>query len=160
MKLVVVGCGNILAGDDGIGIEVVKRLQTESLPDSVQVIEAGVPGLTLLDLMTGATKAIIIDAVFAGGQPGEIFRFTDADLPEHVTTSWSVHGIGLREALVWGRNFEPERMPAEIVIIGIQIASLEKWKIGLSPPLVKAVEQALEKVRMEIRQSLDVRSGP
>lgn len=150
MKIVVIGCGNILAGDDGIGIEVVKRIRTECSQKMVRVIEAGVPGLNLLNLMAGATKAILVDAVFAGGRTGQIYRFTDVNFPEQVIAPMSVHGIGLREALIWGRKFEPERLPGKVVIIGIQVASVERWKIGLSPQVAASVERAVAKVHAEI----------
>lgn len=150
-KVLILGCGNILAGDDGVGVEVVQALQKEVLPPAVELVEAGVPGLSLLELLPEAEKVIIVDAVEGRKEPGKVLRLTEADLPPaQLSSPLSVHEIGIAEALAWLRNLEPEKAPPELVIIGIQVAKVERWKQGLSPPVAAAIPQAVVLVKKEL----------
>lgn len=149
-KIVVLGCGNLLAGDDGVGIEVLRRLEEEGLPPEVALVEAGAPGLGLLDLMLGAEKAVIVDAVAGGGPSGEVVRWRGEELPPMPGRALSVHDIGIREALAWGRRALPDAMPREVVVIGIRVAKTEAWHMGLSPEVAAAVPEAARAVRAEI----------
>ncbi|GAW93260.1 hydrogenase maturation protease [Calderihabitans maritimus] len=147
---VVVGCGNLLASDDGVGIHVVRELLSRRLPPAVKVIEAGVPGLRLLDLIRDTQRAIIVDAVVAGERPGTVLRFNGSQLPRHARIGCSLHGMDLLYTLNLGWRLEPERMPKEIIIIGIQVERQAPWRTELSPSVAAAVPKAVEAVMAEI----------
>lgn len=153
-KIVVLACGNLLAGDDGVGIEVLRRLEAEGAPPGVALVEAGAPGLGLVDLMVGAEKAVIVDAVAGGGPPGEVVRWREEELPTLQGCALTVHDVGIREALAWGRRVAPEAMPREVVVIGVRIAGTEAWHMGLSPAVAAAVPEAVRRVRAEIARWL------
>lgn len=151
----VLGCGNIFAGDDAVGVEVLRELEKEPFPDGVTLYEAGAPGLGMLDLMFGNDKAVIIDAVLAEGTPpGRVLRWREEEVPRKEAPPLSVHDIGIRDALEFGRNSMPEGLPDEVVIIGITVATVEPWHMGLGPEVAGAVPRAAEAVRREVERWL------
>ena len=133
----ILGLGNPLRGDDGLGPRVIEELEQRSLPDGVTAIDGGVGGLSLLRYLEDWERVLIIDVADVGLQPGQFLRFTpqEARLLEN-ECSFSVHGAGLGEAIALGNALGREM--AEIVIYGLQPESLE-WRQGLSP----AVEAGL-----------------
>ncbi len=124
MTVVVVGCGNELVPGDDLGLRVVRRLieRQPTLPSGItlKVVEAGTPGLDLLYLLEGADKAIIVDVVLSGGRPGLIRRLLPEDLLPARDGPWSLHDLGVAEALELGRRVNPSAMPREVVILGIE----------------------------------------
>lgn len=149
-KIYVLGCGNILAGDDGVGVAVARRLLREKLPGNVEVLEAGAPGLSLVEMMLGADKAILVDAFLDGKAPGRVRRYSEAELPPVTYSTGQSHGVGLREALAWARRVMPGSFPEEVVVIGVEIVRPARWHEGLSPPVAAAVEAAAAMVLAEI----------
>lgn len=149
-KILVLGCGNILAGDDGVGVAVIRKLAWQKLPDNVEIMEAGAPGLSLVEMMLGADKAILVDAFLDGVAPGRVKRFSEAELPPVTYAGGQSHGVGLREALAWARLAMPGRFPAEVVVIGVEIVRPARWHQGLSPPVAAAMGKAVEAILAEI----------
>ncbi|KJS75529.1 MAG: hypothetical protein JL56_07695 [Desulfotomaculum sp. BICA1-6] len=150
-SIYVIGLGNELAGDDGVGVAVLNRLQEQgSIPPGVKLIEAGIPGLSLVELMLGAKQVILVDSFLDGGNSGMVRRFTEQELPPVGYSAGQSHGIGLREALAFARGVMPQHFPGEVVVVGIAIERPGRWVQGLSPPVKAAVEQAAETVRAEV----------
>lgn len=150
-NIYIIGCGNELAGDDGVGITVVRRLAAETaLPGNVQIIEAGIPGLSLVELMLGADKVILVDSFLGGAAPGMVRCFGEEDLPPPGYNAGQSHGIGLREALSFARGVMPGNFPGEVVVVGVEIERPRRWVQGLSPAVESAVEQALDMVRRQL----------
>ena len=101
-KTLVLGCGNILRGDDGFGPAVVNYIEKNlRTPDSVEILDAGLSAsMILLDLILADNKPkkiILIDCLQKGGRPGELHTFKSADLP--ITQKTSLHGFPDREML-------------------------------------------------------------
>jgi hydrogenase maturation protease len=116
-RIVVIGVGNLLMKDEGIGIHVVKALQELGLPRNIDLIDGG----TSPDLIayTGdCDKLVIIDAARAGGLPGSIYRFRPEDLSDHAAALASAHELGVPQNL--GLMSLLGRQPSETVIIGIE----------------------------------------
>jgi len=133
----VIGLGNPLRGDDGVGCRVVEELARRELPPGVQVLDGGAGGLGLLSLMEGWERVVIVDAAEMGRRPGEFARFTPADVRlASASDRFSLHHAGLSEALALADALG--RALPEMVIFGVQPASVG-WGEGLSP----AVEAAL-----------------
>ncbi|MBU4532068.1 MAG: hydrogenase maturation protease [Eubacteriales bacterium] len=179
LRIVVLGCGNIFAGDDGVGIEVLRALEQDELISrlvadsrdpgstesaaggsehttgrviSVSLLEAGAPGLGMLDHMIDFDKAVIIDAVAGIGEPGRIVRWHEDEIPRKNAPPVSVHDISIRDALEFGRRSVPELLPSEVVIIGVVVAQMEAWHMGLTPEVVEAVPKAAQAVKSEIER--------
>lgn len=153
MKVKVIGCGNILASDDGVGIEVVRALEKNRLKSNIEVVEADSAGLSLLDFLEGADKVIIVDGMITGAQPGTIHRFTYKDLRELSAGDVNVpslHSLGILDAFKIGEKLNPEIMRREIVFIGVEIKSRKEFSVGLSPKVRKAVPKAVEAILREL----------
>jgi len=147
----VICCGNILASDDGIGPVIAKELQSLSLPENVEVIDAGTPGLGLLDMILGTRKAIIVDATITGTEPGTIRKLNIDQLVTREELKLSLHDLSIVEALNIAREVFPEKMPRELVVIGIEGESIAKPKVGLTRRVEKVVPEAVEAVLYEIQ---------
>ncbi len=149
-EILVLGCGNVLASDDGVGIVVVRKLAHAPLSQNTRIIDAGVAGVGILDHFNGQEKAIIIDAVAADKEPGTILLFKWGNLPDSSIMPWSLHGMGLLQALELGYQVEPGRMPKELVIVGIQIKRVDAWRDGLCKEVEAAVPEAVRMVLNEL----------
>ena len=146
-KIMVMGVGNILLSDEGIGVHMLKELEKENLPQNVELIEAGTAGLELAHLIEDADFLIIIDAVNAEASPGELFRFHPKDItimPEQFQVSF--HQVGILDALsvinLFG-NSPPT------IIYGVQPKSLD-WGLELTPELSAVVPKLKEYILKEI----------
>ncbi len=144
----VIGLGNPLLGDEGIGTRVVGELKELDLPVGVEVVEGGTGGLRLTSLMEGYQRVIIVDAADMGRPPGCVVRFTPSQAQFKTEEApLSLHQIGLVEALVLAEALEVA--PAEVVIIGIQPGRIE-GVVGLSPEVEGAIPQAIRMVLGEL----------
>ncbi len=150
MKIQVLGCGNLLIGDDGFGVHVLKELEKRGLPNNVELIDAGTGGLDILNLIEGADKVILIDAVKSGGEIGSVYRFTEKDLPPANMSLLSLHDLGLADVLKMGRIIQPKRMPKEIIIIGCEIRRSDEIRLKLSPEVAKAVPVVVDMILKEV----------
>ncbi|MBC7189382.1 hydrogenase maturation protease, partial [Candidatus Aerophobetes bacterium] len=93
--ILVVGVGNILLGDEGIGVHVLKELEKKKLPDNVELLDLGVSSFSLLSHIEGKKKIIIIDAVKAEGAPGSVYRLSIEDIYREEERFFSLHEIGI-----------------------------------------------------------------
>lgn len=146
----IIGVGNPLMGDDGVGIAAAGRLSALPLPAGVEVIDGGTGGLTLLDLMAGAQKVILVDAVEMGRTPGEVVRFSaeELSLPEAALAAISLHETGLEAVFALGR--EMDLLPPAIVVFGVEPESVER-RLGLSAAVEAALDGLVERVLAELR---------
>ncbi|HHV34125.1 MAG TPA: hydrogenase maturation protease [Syntrophomonadaceae bacterium] len=146
-ELLIICCGNLYSSDDAVGLHVAWRLKNMKLPKGVQLIEAGTPGLNLLDLWEGVQQVIIVDAVMSGSAPGTIHLFDGASLPPRDFLPLCLHGFNVIDAIDLARSMG--RLPAELRILGIEILTEEAYYKGLSEQVAAAVEPACERVLEE-----------
>ena len=137
----VVGLGNPLRGDDGIGPRAIQMLMAEALPAGVEVADGGTQGLGLVSLMEGWRRVILVDAANVGQPPGGFVRFTPQEgrllgSDQQI----SIHNAGLRDALLLANTLE--LLPDEIVIYGMQPAKLD-WDDDLSPQVEAAMQDLI-----------------
>ena len=148
----VLGMGNPILSDDGVGLLVADRLRESPLPDSVEVVQSEVGGLRLLELVRGFTRVIIIDALRSpaesGRHPGEIYRYEAKDFKGGHRYG-SAHSIGLDTALEIGHKLGYD-MPAEVTVFAIEAEDVETFGEELSPPVAAAAERVFALVREEV----------
>ena len=144
----VIGIGNPLMGDDGIGISVIERLQKESLPASVELVDGGCGGLTLLPLFDGCERLIIIDAADFGAPVGSIRMLDNRELDQLPTPlpHQSSHNFGLVDAL---RTAEKLGSLPPLTLFLLQVASCRP-QLGLSKPVKKALPGLIKSLRRAI----------
>ncbi|ADG81633.1 HyaD/HybD family hydrogenase maturation endopeptidase [Thermincola potens] len=149
-KILVLGVGNILLKDEGVGVHSLKELESYNLPSNVRLHDGWVAGIDLLEVIQEADKLIVIDAVDAQAEPGAIFRFA----PHQVETmvkghKTSLHQIDLFETLKIAKFLD--KCP-ETVIIGIQ-PKLIDWGLELTPEIRAVLPRVAEIVCQEIEMS-------
>ena len=154
--VLVVGVGNLLRRDDGVGCRVAERLQECGLPSHVRVVDAGTGGLTLLGLLQGYSQLYLIDAMAARLEPGTITRRRLSQLhPAQADEAPSAHGcrlfgvFQLAEAL--GESYDP-------VVFGVQPCDTS-YGMALSDPVQEAVDRLVGIILEEISIHSDLDEG-
>lgn len=115
---VVIGLGNPLMGDDGLGIAVAQRLADWGLPDDVQVVDGGTWGLNLLPVIEDAERVILVDAIDVGEAPGTLIRLPRERLPKYLATKISPHEVDLRDVLALAEL--RRTLPEDTTAVGLQ----------------------------------------
>lgn len=146
--ILILGLGNLLQGDDGIGCHVAQALETRALPPHVEVLDAGTPGIGLLNLIEGRARVIIVDAAELGLEPGAWRRFEAQALAlTGAKERFSLHRSGIADALALARELKLTLPP--IVVFGVQPARVE-WSEQLSPPVQAALSQVVAAVLHQV----------
>jgi hydrogenase maturation protease len=145
----IIGLGNPLRGDDGVGVRVAEALQDMPLPDGVEVVDGGTQGLGLVPLLQGRRRLVLIDAAEMGREPGQFVRFgLDEARLLGDNPSMAIHEAGTRDVLLMAQALN--LLPEQVVIFGVQPTRID-WTNSLSaqveailPDLVRAVlEEAM-----------------
>ncbi len=155
MKIKILGCGNILAFDEGAGIHAVRKMNRYKIPNEIKILEIGRPGTFLLDYIIEAQCIYVVDAMVRGEEPGTIFRFETNGCPPEELLGYSIHGFNLVEAYKLGMKQCPEKMPEKIIILGIEIKERGKFKSKLSPPVRKGVNRLVRELKTEVLELLE-----
>jgi hydrogenase maturation protease len=131
INVLVLGIGNLVMGDDAIGVMVAQRLQQQyRFAENVEVLDGGTLGLDLLPKLENITNLIMIDAVETGKAAGTCVRLIGQELPIALQTMVSPHQMGLKDLLAVSELMG--HSPKEMVLIGVQPGSIE-MEIGLTP---------------------------
>jgi hydrogenase maturation protease len=156
MNILVLGIGQSLRGDDVAGLEAV-RLWQEMYPQTagrvVRVEMSELPGLGLLDLLTGADAAILVDAVKTEAEVGTVIRVGPEELASFTPDARSAHGWGVAETLQLGRSLYPSLAQVRVTLIGI-VGEDFGMGAALSPQVRDALADAVEQIEAEVRDLL------
>jgi hydrogenase maturation protease len=153
-KTLVVGLGNPILGDDGVGWRVAQVLQ--QLAPEVEVECLSVGGLSLMERLIGYDCAVIVDAIHTGSrEPGSVLVFPLSALPDasagHTT---SVHDTSLKAALDLGRKMGA-RLPAEVYVVAIEAVAVFDFTKELTPAVAAAIPRAVEAVLEQLKVSCE-----
>ena len=149
-KTIIIGVGNPILGDDGIGIHVTRELQKIIDDPMVTITEAYTGGMNLLDMMIGYDKAIIVDAMVSPNNIGEVKRLELEELPP--TGSSNPHNISLMEAILLARKLGEDNIPRSIIIIAVMIPRPIEFREELSENVAAAIPRAVAAAIEEIRR--------
>ncbi|KAB2951775.1 HyaD/HybD family hydrogenase maturation endopeptidase [Heliorestis acidaminivorans] len=123
-KIVLMGLGNLLYSDEGLGVQIVQALQREYFfPDNVEVVDGGTQGLLLLEYLEEADYFLCVDAINAGKPAGTLIRLVGNEIPQYVGIKMSQHQLSFQEVLALASL--RGTLPQEMVFLGIQPKSLE-----------------------------------
>jgi hydrogenase maturation protease len=148
-SLLILGLGNVLLRDDGVGAAAVARLVDEyDVPESVSVLDGGTLGLALLPYVEDASRVILVDAVKADAPPGTLVRLDRDEVGPAVATRLSPHQIGVAD-LLDGAQWR-DRYPTHVLLLGIVPESLD-LDVGLSPSVAASLPALVECVVEEAR---------
>ncbi|MDD1773810.1 MAG: hydrogenase maturation protease [Methanomassiliicoccales archaeon] len=149
MKVLVLGVGNPILSDDGVGIHIARELKKRRL-SGIEVEELAASGLELLDVVRGYDKVVIVDAIQTKkGKPGELHILEEKDFEKSIHGS-SPHGINIATALALGRKLVPKEMPKEIVFFAVEAEDLVNVSESLTLKVRKAIPGILERIEKEL----------
>lgn len=149
MRIVVLGIGNILMTDEGVGPHTTAALERRyALPESVEVIDGGTAGMELIRHLSGVDHLIVVDSVRVHQPPATVVKMTGEQVPAFFRTRLSPHQVGLSDLLatltVLGES------PGTVTLIGVQPVSFEMG-MDLSPEVAAKLDGIVEMVAEELR---------
>jgi hydrogenase maturation protease len=151
-KIVIIGVGNLLLKDEGVGVQVAEELKKKELPEGVEVYDGAVEGIGLLDFFRQASQVLLIDAAEMNLKPGAVVRFTPAEVRSKKSVPrFSLHDIGLLEVLELARILGAS--PPEVIIFGIQPKEIT-WGMELSAEVQASVPQVVALICKEIQERI------
>jgi len=151
VKTLVLGVGNPILSDDGVGIHVARALKGRRLP-GVEIEELPASGLELLDCVLGYDVVIIIDSIKTeGGRPGDFYELEEKDF-ERTVHGASPHGINIATALALGRRIAPDRMPRKVIFVAVEAADLVNVSERLTPQVEARLPEIADFVENTIKE--------
>jgi len=148
-RILILGVGNVLLNDEGVGVHIAQKMTTLDLPPEVQVVEGGTDGFGLMHLILEADRLILIDAVKGGGAPGSIYRFDLKDCPPYPDPfKTSVHQISILEVI---HLADLIGSTPTTTINGIEPKSTDMGMV-LSPEVEAKIPKVIELVREEMNR--------
>jgi hydrogenase maturation protease len=151
-RTLVAGFGNVLRGDDGFGVEVVRRLQVdEHQPDGVELLEVGTGGIALAQaLMTPYDRLVVVDAMKRGGKPGTVYvlRVDAVDALRSVDMHMAVpsKALGLAQAI--------GALPPQVFMVGCEPEGVDELEMTLSASVQEAVGYAVQEIRRLVAEEM------
>jgi len=150
-RILILGVGNLLLSDEGIGVHVAQKMMKMDFPPEVQVLEGGTDGFGLMHVLLQADRLILVDAVKGGGPPGSIYRFQIGDCPPFPDTfKTSVHQISILEVINLSGLIGST---PQTTIIGVEPKSLEMG-MELSPEIEAKIPKVIQLIKEEVALSL------
>jgi len=153
-KITVLGVGNELLSDEGIGVHVVKELQKQNiLPPEVEVMEGGTDGFGLINIITDTDRLIVIDSIKGGSEPGTLYKFDVEDAPTTPDLfKTSIHQVGILEVINLSSLIG--KTP-KTTVIGVEPKSISTG-MELSEDVRAKIPRVIELVREEVENSLKI----
>ena len=138
MTTLVLGLGNLVHGDDGIGVHAIQRLQKDSrVPAGVVLMDGGTQGMSLIPHISGFERLLVVDAIDVGEKPGTLIRLEGAAV-ENLPGKPSVHQLGFADLMIAMKLLgEP---PKEVIVIGVQ-PKANDWTADLTPPVSASLDE-------------------
>lgn len=147
-KLLVLGIGNMLLTDDGVGVFAAQKLLEETWPEHIAVREGGTFTQDIFYSFGGYSHLLVLDVVHAGGEPGSLYRLEEDALVKDEKQRLSIHDIDLLDSLRMAELYFKSR--PRMRVLGMEPADYTTWNIGLSPACEAAFPAYMDMVRSEI----------
>jgi hydrogenase maturation protease len=142
-EVLVLGVGNFLVGDEGVGVHAIRHLERETWPPHVCLVDGGTGGFNLLELLRSHEKVIIVDATRDGSPPGTVAQFR-ARVASDFPPALGAHDIGLRDLITAATMLGP--LPV-VDVITVSIVELKPMTLELSPLVAAALPEVSRRVR-------------
>lgn len=149
MKTLVLGIGNLIMSDDGVGVKAIQHLNEQYIfPEDIELVDGGTLGLDLLQYLENIDRLLMIDAIETGDVPGTLARITGDEIPVAMGTRLSPHQLGLKDLLSVAtmQGFRPP----EMVLVGIQPENIDIG-IDLSPKVAAHFDELVQMVITELK---------
>lgn len=150
-SILVLGVGNILFTDEGVGVRAVEQLQEEYVfPPNVTLMDGGTLGTRLMDPIMASQHLIVVDAVLGGGEPGSIYRLTGDDLRKSLAFKNSLHQTDLVDTLIYCGMLGNR---PEAVVVGIEPHDYQTMSVELSSVIRARLPMLMQSVLGEIAKA-------
>ena len=158
LKICLIGLGNILMRDEGVGVHAVKVIQgSYEIPSNLQIVDGGTAGLDLLPFIEGRDRVLFVDAVNFRQEPGHVGVLRNREIPAFFSVKHSLHHLGLADVLAAAQLMNT--LPPEVCLIGIQPHTIELG-LELTPfmearlqPLIALVSSQLQEWGLSLTQT-------
>ena len=148
-KVLVLGIGNMLLTDDGVGVFAAQTLQQEAWPENVRILDAGTFTHDIFYLFEGYDVVLVLDIVRCGGKPGAIYSLTEDELVKNEDQRLSLHDIDLIDSLNMAELLHNKR--PTLLVLGMEPENFTTWNIGLSSAVQARFDDFVTVARGEIR---------
>ncbi|WP_081665487.1 hydrogenase maturation protease [Mycobacterium sp. UM_CSW] len=147
--VLVIGCGNLLRGDDGVGPILVRHLWERGMPDGLRLVDGGTAGMDVAFQMRGAERVVIVDASATGARPGTIYRVPGAELAElPPLEGLHTHSFRWDHAIAFARWALADACPSDVTVFLIEAANVALGA-ELSPEVATAMDEVMEMIEAE-----------
>jgi len=151
VRTLVLGIGNPILGDDGVGFHIAQELAKEIKDENIDVKDTGIDGLNLLELIVGYDNVIIIDAIMTeNGEIGEIYRLRPENFVKTVHAATSPHNANLATAIEIGKKALAEQMPAKILVFAVNIQEVTEFTEQMTGKVREAIPRAVNLILTEV----------
>jgi len=151
VRTLVLGIGNPILGDDGIGFHIAQELAKEIKDENIDVKDTSVNGLNLLELIVGYDKLIVIDAIMTEeAKAGEIYRLKPRSSSETAWSTISLHHLNLATTIQIGKKLFPKEMPGEVIIFAIGAQEVTEVTGEMTARVKEAIPRVINLVLEEL----------
>jgi hydrogenase maturation protease len=157
-SIAVVGCGNPIRQDDGVGSEVIGRLRQGSTDPRVKLLDAGTDGVSVMFAARGCSTLIVVDAARVGIEHGAIYEVPGSELEREYRPTMNLHDFRWNDALHAGRRMYGKDFPGDVTVLLVEAADLG-FGVGLSTPVAGAVPKVVNRIEALIAARLAEESG-
>lgn len=151
-QVLILGMGNLVMSDDGLGVYVVNELKKKKWPPGVSILEVGTAIINYLEEISRSQNIMIVDAIRFGYRSGRIYRFNYNDIENWPNPALDAHGMSLPDVIEMARKIT--NLPANIIIHGIEPAHVFMG-CQLSEPVIKSLPLLIKKISHEARKFLE-----
>jgi len=158
VRTLVLGIGNPILGDDGVGFHIAQELAREIKDENIDVKDTSVDGLNLLELIVGYDNVIIIDAIMTeDGEVGEIYRLKTEDIGKPAQSIISAHHLNLLTVIKLGKELFPKKMPGAVIVFAVNIQEVTKVTEEMTGKVREAIPRAVNLILEELDSNKESR---
>lgn len=145
-SVAIIGIGNILRKDDGIGVHVINELEKEGLPSTIQLVDGGTSTLDMLGYFLDYERIIVVDCLKAGYEPGTIYKIKAEDIKNYKKESLSIHDVQILDVVKMANMMD--KFPS-VVIFGIEPKEIE-FDLELSDVMKSKIPEVIKLIKKEL----------
>lgn len=145
-SIAIIGIGNILRKDDGIGVHVINELEKEGLPSTIQLVDGGTSTLDMLGYFLDYERIIVVDCLKAGYEPGTIYKIKAEDIKNYKKESLSIHDVQILDVVKMANMMD--KFPS-VVIFGIEPKEIE-FDLELSNVMKSKIPEVIKLIKKEL----------